>query len=631
MRLIHQLAKAVAALLFAVLAGMLFTRRVQPHIGRFRLAAGTNLTGKCGHASLVVEQPARALLQPPSEADGPVQLMGNCGLDLDAEQVPTLAVIGPSRRGKSVLCSLLSGGSPHRFKQSHSSFRAMTSGTHICEVQSCEGPWRGQQLRVIDTEGLSHIGRSRNAEALVRQFLVSTYLTSSWLIWLDTEVLSSSFFNMMWLVHDYVVDVLRVRDVASTRLPRLMYVRTQETDVQRREYASEFGDYGAFFAHVMEEHEDAHILRQMFAPGGIHGHALPVWTVEDLDKYEAGQFWSTGHDSPFKRTVHDLNQVLASASTPLEGEAVSAIGPPLMALSALQQHLPRISRLEAFDPRDHEYAKILRLRTHLRGTYGKGKPGETELSRAVWLADLFDPGEREVMKHGGDIAKVAKARVEAHCNFLRLDGEVGFADPEVAHFFDQMAVAANIFRAASSAFAKEQFSELGILRGAIQQWRLNPDLVATELALSLKAAEAQFLSKTGLQPEHLKGLGMHTRLRWTIDESIARLRARASGKLRLDGKAWGTSEQVTATVWYLGEWKGANPQDGKASRARGHNLALWTDGLDWALYTERQDSKRGAFGVLREKGRLDADDVGRVSSVGILPCPPVAHTTATAP
>merc|ERR1719183_2272088 len=108
----------------------------------------------------------------------------------------------------------------------------MTSGTHVCEVTAS----KGGPLRIVDTEGLSHVGRSRKNEALVRQFLISTYLTSSWVVWLDTEVLSSAFFNTMWLVHDYVVDVLRIHEASSKSLPGLISIRTQETEVQQREY-----------------------------------------------------------------------------------------------------------------------------------------------------------------------------------------------------------------------------------------------------------------------------------------------------------------------------------------------------------------------------------------------------------
>merc|ERR1719253_1391476 len=170
---------------------------------------------------------ARPLLQPPKAEDEIITLQEGCGLDIDAPGVHTLSVIGPSRRGKSVLAGLLAGGDPRLFAQSHSSFQAMTSGTHVCEVANPAAD--GAPLRIIDTEGLSHVGRSRSRrEALVRQFLVSTYLTSSWVIWLDSEVLSTSFFTMMWLGHDYVVDVLKVRgDRVPEALPRLMYISTQ--------------------------------------------------------------------------------------------------------------------------------------------------------------------------------------------------------------------------------------------------------------------------------------------------------------------------------------------------------------------------------------------------------------------
>jgi hypothetical protein len=285
---------------------------------------------------------ARPLLRPSEDGSGIAELCDDCGLDFEAARVPTISVIGPSRRGKSVLASLMAGGQPNIFKQSHSSYKAMTSGTHVCEVRSDSG----SALRIIDTEGLSHIGRSRKNEALVRQFLISTYLTSSWVIWLDTEVLSSGFFNTMWLVHDYVVDVLRIREASGDSLPGLVYIRTQETDVQKLEYNRDFPDFGSFFSSILEDHEDAHILTQMFAPGQVVGHSLPVWGMQDLQNFDEANFWLDAHNSPFKDSVSKLCDRLAAA--PLrEGEDC---GPPLLALSSLSKHLPKILDSKSLTP-----------------------------------------------------------------------------------------------------------------------------------------------------------------------------------------------------------------------------------------------------------------------------------------
>merc|ERR1712220_23292 len=97
------------------------------------------------------------------------------------------------------------------------------------------------------------------------------------------------------------------------------------------------------------------------------------------------------HTSPFKSSVGALCEMLG---TPLEDPSEEALvddasGPPLLALSALSAHLPKIARLEKFDPRDHEATKIARLRAHLRTVYG----GSTS---PLWLADLFDPEDNDV-------------------------------------------------------------------------------------------------------------------------------------------------------------------------------------------------------------------------------------------
>lgn len=549
---------------------------------------------------------ARPLLQPPAEEDesGAIWLNTACGLDLEAPGVPTIAVIGPSRRGKSVLAGLLAGGDPGLFPQSHSSFQAMTSGTHIVEVPGI-GPG-GAALRLIDTEGLSHVGRSRvRREALVRQFLVSTYLTSSWVIWLDSEVLSTNFFTMMWLVHDYVVDVLKVKDAAGDRLPRLMYIRTQETEVQQQEYREQ--GFASFFDKALAGHEDADILRQMFAPGGLHGHALPIWTVEDLEAFGSGGFWAAGHDTPFKAAVGSLRDRLLPTSEAVADVAgassEASAGPPLLALAALEQHLPRIARLEAFDPRDHEAAKVSRLRQHLRAAYGrgiggKGVPGAAGAVRAattIGLLNIFDPEDREVRRHGLRIDEVVQARLEEQCRLMRLELEVASADPEVVATLERFRGIAPAFSAAAGAFADEAgpLSEREILRTAVQAWRLDPAETKAALATTLKQAEGRFLEASGLTEPEMRRLNMHEKIRWRIEDVVMRLRGKVAAQmLLLDEAADDDQAPTPALVWRIGEWRWKDaPQDGKTRPGRGagkpREYAVWTDGASVVLYEER--------------------------------------------
>lgn len=524
-----------------------------------------------------------------------ISLNLDCGVDLEVAGALTVAVIGPSRRGKSVLAGLLAGGDPGLFPQSHSSFQAHTSGTHIVEV-----PRGGAAaLRIIDTEGLSHIGRSRGRrEAMVRQFLVSTYLTSSWIVWLDSEVLSTGFFTMMWLVHDYVVDVLKIKDFAGDRLPRLMYVRTQETEVQQREYCDKFDDFGSFFDQVLSTHEDADILRQMFAPGGLHGHALPIWTGEDLDAFTARRFWDGQHESPFKAAVGGLRDRL-QLGLEAAGEP-SASGPPLLALAALEQHLPRIARLEAFDPRDAEAAKVSRMRQHLRAKYGRvagssGVPGAAGMARVastVELLNIFEPQDRDLRRHGGRLDNAVWAKLEEHCTAMRLDSTVAAADLEVNAVLDRFRGIADTFAVAAAEFANEvgPLSERQILRAAIHEWRLDPGEAATALAARLKEAEARFLSASQLTEQEMRRLNMHERLRWRIEECIMRLRGKVAAEMRLlpDEASDAQQASIPTVVWKLGEWRWRDaPWDGKSRAAKPREYALWTDGSGAVLYEER--------------------------------------------
>lgn len=552
-------------------------------------------------------QASRPLLKPPGDGAGPVEVCSDCPIDLDLPGVPTISVIGPSRRGKSVLACLLAGGSPSLFAQSHSSFKAMTSGTHVCEVLDSSGEL---PLRIVDTEGLSHIGRSRKSEALVRQFLISTYLTSSWIIWLDTEVLSSSFFNTMWMVHDYVVDVLQIKEGSGRSLPGLIYLRTQETDVQRLEYCNEFTDFSRFFSGILEEHEDAHILTQMFAPGRIYGHSLPVWTVDDLEIFGANKFWLDSHASPFKDGVETLCDLLGA---PIAQEAASEeqedAGPPLLALSALATHLPKIARLEKFDPRDHEATKVSRLRAQLRTV------GWDPLRSPLWLADLFDPEDKDVRQHAFKIDDLARVRIEKMCEALRLDIEVAEADPDVIAVHDKFSQAARIFDAAMEAFGSEEFSEKKMLLHAICDLRLDASVLAEELWASFAKAEEHFLLVSGLPRSSLKELRLHQQTKWRIEDAIQQLRGRSASELQIKAEVKGEFELVK--VWRLGEWPGLALKRGSASKARRPEYALWTDGTSWKIFEEKWLAQRGGggftIGAFFEEGQLMEE--------GLLPLP----------
>jgi len=554
---------------------------------------------------------SRPLLQPPADGDTAVVLNSDCGLELDRADIPTISVIGPSRRGKSVLAGLLAGGNPNLFPQSHSSFQAMTSGTHVVEVETRGSD--GVPLRIIDTEGLSHIGRSRKNEALVRQFLISTYLSSSWIIWLDNDVLSSSFFTMMWLVHDYVVDILRVRNASRVEaLPKLMYIRTQETDVQSREWRDEFDTFGSFFKAVLETHEDADVLTSMF--NGVHGHSLPTWTPEDCDRFAAGQFWDADHATPFKDRIATLCDVVLPKQSDMatSDDGTKDLGPPLLALSSLEIHLPKISKLEAFDPRDHEFAKVLRARNHLRASYGKileGKKGGG--IDFVGLANLFEPEDKDVRENDYQLDIVARKRFVRKCKDMRVEPEVAETDAEVAEVLGHFDAVGKIFSAGVDAFAGDlSFSEKAIMHMAIEQMGLNPSAVASDLLERRAAAEQKFLGATGVPVEEMRRLRMYELTVWRIDDCIQRFRRIAPAQLDLvlkDSSGDKSEESViSAPVWRLGEWQLSSPsRDGKSVRPvfRPKEYVLWTDGSDWVIY---EDTKPGR-GIERVRGSLDAD------------------------
>jgi len=515
---------------------------------------------------------------------GPIVLNQDCGVDLEAQGVPTIAIIGPSRKGKSVLAGLLAGGDPKLFPQSHSSFQAMTSGTQIVEVPDL---LPGVSVRIVDTEGLSHVGRSRSKrEAIVRQFLVSTYLTSSWILWLDSEVLSTSFFTMMWLVHDYVIDVLKVKDAAGDRLPRMMYIRTQETEVQQREYVGQFADFASFFEAAMQGHEDGDILRSMFAPDGVHGHALPIWTLQDLEAFEQQTFWSESHDTPFKAAVAQLRERLLNEAivSPSSSSSSRSVPPLLPSLAALEQHLPRIARLESFDPRDHEAAKISRLRQQLRAKYGRvaAAPGTVgfaggQVASVPDLLNIFDPDDRDVRKWHGRIDQVVAGRLQEHCRQMRLEYDVAIRDPEVEAVLARFSSVADAFSAALELFADEAgpLSEREILRGAVEHWGLDPDITAKALASKVQSTEAAFLEKSGFTAAEMKRLNLHEKIRWRIEECVMRLRGKVATEMLIiedDGaegeEAISTTER-TSPVWRLGEWRWQlAKKDGKTRASR---------------------------------------------------------------
>lgn len=528
--------------------------------------------------------------------------------------MPTISIIGPSRRGKSVLSCLLANGDPTLFAQSHSSFRALTSGTHICEVA---GFSNGLPLRIIDTEGLSHIGRSRKHESMVRQFLISTYLTSSCFVWLDNEVLSSSFFNMMWLVHDYVADVLRVRDAVETRLPELMYIRTQETPVQQLEYSRDHDDFASFFSSVLEHHEDGAILTQMFAPDRIRGRSLPMWTVEDLEAFEGSNFWSEDHVSPFKVAVSEVRGKLLDGYADIDPTVDPAGRPPIMTLSALGPQFSRIAKLQAFDPRDHENDKVTRLREHLRGTYGMNLFDKEEF-HMMTLLNLFDPEDAVVRKAKYRIEDVFQAQLEAQCKLLRLEVEVAEHHPEIMHAQNQIKAAAEIFIPAVEAFGREDFTEESLLHSCVSKWCLDPERASSALADAVVSAEDRFKAATGLASEDLKDMHMYIRFKRRVEDCVVRLRQQAAGEVLIE-KEKGSHE--FEWVWRIGAW------GGKREGVRMRDYVVGTDGSSWELYQEKWDPKLDGgswVAVLRQRGELNPGE-------GPLPLPEPPKRVRTRP
>lgn len=540
---------------------------------------------------------ASPLLQPPSSGEGPIELSSECKLDLALPGVPTISIVGPSRRGKSVLACLLGNGDPKLFAQSHSSFRALTSGTHVCEIASTSND--GYPLRIVDTEGISHIGRSRKAETLVRQFLISTYLTSSCFVWLDNEVLSSNFFNMMWLVHDYVVDVLRVRNTVETKLPQLMYIRTQETPVQKLEYSNDHEDFASFFSTVLAHHEDAAILKQMFAPDSIQACSLPVWTVEDLQAFEATNFWSDAHASPFKSAV---KEVRGKVTRPIDFASDATERAPIMTLGAVEQQFGRIAKLQAFDPRDHENDKVTRLREHLRATYGAGICAAEDGFDLISLLNLFDPEDADVRRAKYRIDDLFEKRLAEQCRQLRLEVEVAEYHPEIKHAQMQVKAAAEIFAPAVQAFGRDDFTEESLLHNSISKWHLDADKAARELKDEVVFAEQRFQAATGYAPDDLKNLNMYIRFKRRIEDCVMRLSQQSVGNVLIEkAGSNGVAARELTWVWRIGAW------GGKREAVRLRDSVVWTDGVSWQLCQEKWDPKLDGgswIAVLKKQGEL---------------------------
>jgi len=297
-------------------------------------------------------------------------------------------------------------------------------------------------------------------------------------------------------------------------------------------------------------------------------------------------------------------------------------GPPLMALGQLEQHLPRIARLEAFDPRDHEVAKVARLRAQLRATYGRVADGVGAAKRdptgvcvsemdAPDLLNIFDPEDRDVRGHSGRIDRVVEARVQAQCRSMRLEEEVALADPEIAAVLARFREVAAAFDAAAEAFALEAgpFAEREILLAAVTHWGLDAPSAAASLAADLREAEERFLAASGLTAQEMRRLNMHERARWRVEECVMRLRGKVAAKMRtLEGEAWDPEDVAPAVrwVWRLGEWRWKAPaRDGKTQpkSQRPREYAVWADGASWVLYEERRFPKVCEHaGVPREHG-----------------------------
>lgn len=277
-------------------------------------------------------------------------------------------------------------------------------------------------------------------------------------------------------------------------------------------------------------------------------------------------------------------------------------GPPLLALSALATHLPKIAKLEKFDPRDHEATKVARLRAHLRGAYG------SPLRSPLWLADLFDPEDAEVRRQNYNIYDVAIARIEKMCQNLRLEPEIAEADPDVTTVMEEFGKAAKIFDAALEAFDSDTFSERRILLHTINTLGLDTSSLPAELWASFEKGEDLFLATTGLPRQSLKDLRLHQRVKWRIEDAILQLRDLKTKDLRVQ-KAASKDEFDVVKVWSLGEW--ANLK-GRAGAVQGFSkrpaYGLWTDGATWKIFEEklvrRRHSEDSKIGVLFEEGRV---------------------------
>jgi len=259
----------------------------------------------------------------------------------------------------------------------------------------------------------------------------------------------------------------------------------------------------------------------------------------------------------------------------------------------LEQLLPKIARLEAFDPRDHENTKVARLRAHLRASYGR--LGDAGSASIVHLVNIFDPEDREMRKAGNCIYLCAEAKLEEQCRVMRLELEVAKADRDVAAVMERFKEAAPVYSAVLAAFGEvaddtdkdKLTAEQPILKAAICRWGLDPEAAQAGLAQFLASREELFLANV---PQLTRGemtkLNLHERLRWRMDDCIMRLRGKVATDFVVEepGTKGGRS---AARVWRLGRWRGRAPSDGKSRRPGEAEFALQANGAEWVLYEER--------------------------------------------
>lgn len=252
-----------------------------------------------------------------------IELCLDANSDVAKGKKLTIALVGPSRKGKSVTAGLLVKDHT-AFTYSHSPRKPQTSGTQIYTSKE-----NGSDFQVVDSEGISHtLGPAGTIGA--KKLLSATYLTSSWLVWVDSNVMEDSFFGSMELVKNYVAS-----EVPEERMPSLLYLRTSDNETARLGYRphQSFQDY---FAHEVTENERLNSLTPMFKQ--MKGIAFPEFTIKDLDAYQSGSFWSDEYVSPFKDQLKAVkDQLLAESS------------PPPLSFQELRPLLRKINALDAVD------------------------------------------------------------------------------------------------------------------------------------------------------------------------------------------------------------------------------------------------------------------------------------------